>query len=229
MFGRRKRLPRMRFGRKRRMMRMMRRKRMKPELKFIQVPVYGNQAVPVAAGSPGIIQSVVTPLTITQGAGLQNRIGASLKFLRCQIRMTLEALFVVPRGNDAQPILFCRVLILQSRLNEVDLTNYLLSLNSLLIPIDYNVATVFYDRMHRLTSAAAFDSSGGQPFSTGDGATPGKKYIKKIVKFPRRVNFAPGVNDVNDPSDRLRIVFMNDSLNKQVSVSVISRTTFIDS
>lgn len=207
-----------RYSRKRVLGRMMRRRRQRPELKYDQEPYNPGPAATINANSRW--KGQLTPSTMPQGTGMGERVGNYIKFLNNQFRLQMITLGTTGAAgiNGLLRILIfsCRIAWAQAEAH-IDLMEF----NE---PMDYNVATVHHDKYVTLGYDQWEPADDTAKVAT---ATPTLKHWNFYTKFPRKVHFANGSNEIDINEDTLHIVIFNNSP-FNVRTAGFRRTTYID-
>lgn len=210
-----------RFRRARRVGRMMRRRRARPELKYATID---RTDVTLAANSRETRS--VSPIAMVQGTAEGQRIGGSVKFFRITGGLSMRSDVAQP-AQPSRPDGILRFLFWTPRIAQAEAQAYmdLVGFNE---PVDYNVATVHKDTVVSI-GYPEFQYTGVGLTGTVAGSNPisSFKFWKFTFKFPRTVTFRPGDDDVDINKDVMYITVFNVNT-FQVVYNFTFRTTYID-
>lgn len=203
------------YSNRRRLTRMMRRSRGRPELKFAIGQT--NQQNLVSLGRTTIPTS---PETLLQGTSVSTRVGASVKFIRNTINFYARA----NPSNTSRVEGFVRFIMWTPRISYTQADLYMTALAPLEM-IDYNVATIHKDMyLH-------FGKIGQGTIGASTNVLQAPNWTEKTFRisnpFPRRVNFRNGNNDVDPNTDVMYLTLIN-AMDTNLTYDLGSRTTFID-
>lgn len=211
-----------------RLRKMLRRRRNKPELKKLTV------AKVYQMGSSARMTQRLSPAIIEVGAGSDDRIGQEIKFMKVLWRGNMQCTYpVLPVPITEVPTSLIRLIVWSPRIDFEEADTYFDAIE-LHEPVDWNVATVYWDRVVQLgltgTAVRNPDAATGpvQPyFFNGSPPVPPRRPFKKIFKFPRKIKFREG-NDSVSPQDSLYVTIINPEPSYGFHCNSYVRTTFID-
>lgn len=166
--------------------RFIRRRAIRPELKWASNSInatVGNQA---GATNVNSYSFALTPQAIGQGTGIGDRIGNELNFIKVDIRTTYVDDSTLTDGNrPAHHSYLVRQVIWSPRV-DIDLAlAYMNDINSY-SNIDFNNATILSDTT--FTMSPRIEGVAG--VVVGQATNPSLKLVTRKVKFPRKVKFS---------------------------------------
>lgn len=191
---RRRRVFRRRFN-LRRIQRVMRR-RPKPELKWVSISSLNTAIVP-HAGTDADPHTVfqLTPSQILPGEARSERSGNRVNYHNFLVEIWGDT--TVNGAGGAPLINTYRFLLVSGRVSVLATTNAL-RVTSLVSSLDFNNYHVYFDRVVQLANPVT-DTTG----------RPSTYHVKKLIRFPRKVVFASGSDDVLNVKDHVYLVVVN--------------------
>lgn len=178
--------------------RFVRRKAMKPELKF---GVIAQSAILTGGSSPARVTTFVSPDQISTGTGNNQKIGRQVNlvkmFIRLQIRNNSDTTGTAPAIHTG----VSRIVLWTPRVDSTAAITYMNTLGSVLDQIDFDTVTVVKDTLVTL-SPPYMQELAGADISAGP-----KNYQRVfgwMIKFPRKAKFYEANNaNLNPDKDIL--------------------------
>lgn len=200
------------------------RRPLRPEVKWIdQFNTMDAQGSTVDAGTSQ--QWIVTPGTIGTGPARDQRIGNKVKFRKCMIDIHIENRW---RATSDTYITRIRVILVTPRIDAANFLLYLSNFNSRTQSLDTNLVTIYHDKEYLLNNLVTAGVSPNTYAGTGDRSA---LHLKKVIPFPRTVEFRDGTGAIQDSKDSIYLLVCNENTivsGAGVGVQYRTKTTYVD-
>lgn len=190
----------------------------KPEIKFDQEVFAG----PVTGGNS--LSNIISTATMTQGTDYGNRIGRRIRTRKIYLRMLIQSDSLVTAQAPTRNY-YIRVVWWSPRLSSASSLTYMSALQANVVP-DYNVATIFADKMYSL--AYVYDGTVVPAGITVQAEGKSQIFIKKKFKWIRNINWRDGVTAVEDPKDLMYMTVYNYTNLTDIAINFTSQIFYID-
>lgn len=216
-----------RFRSKRIFKKFIKRRAIKPELKY--VIVNQSQQVGLQSGSGGpTFSTTLSADSITQGSTVQNRIGAKVNIIKVDVNILIK-----DNSNQTFPLVapklgsyLVRIICWAPRTTVALAQTYMtaLSINS---NIDFHQATVYHDKCYNFAISYISETTSNDP---APGMGMAIRNFKWKFKFPRKVHLPQGQDELDVEKYVMFITYIaNDLTGAGIVFYQESKTWFYDS
>jgi len=208
--------------------RFVRRTATKPELKWI-IAAWGSGSIGTQQGAPATYYTqAMTPITLNPGTGVGTRIGNQVNFIKVDARWVIndDSNQTFPLKAPARNTFPVRIVVWTPRRPVLQASNHIEQLN-IQSQIDFDQVTVLMDTIQYISPTYIEESETNEP---AGGPRLSALVIKRSFKFPRKVKFTTGNNDLDPEKDILYVTFkVHLVLNAGITVTAENKTWYFDS